>query len=180
MAHIGVEKEVTKKRGSVGPTRPRGTGHPQPMRVHEGTTEKKPPARRAPYELRKHQTRERTRDSAPTRLNFIIDLKELVVINNVVNKLKSPPKIDKILGPSKETWYKFHKAFDHNLHNCLALEDQLDELVRDGFLKEYLEENREALTLVAPTGYQGHEVPVHGEVNTISGGFLGEGCTTSQ
>jgi len=27
---------------------------------------------------------------------------------------------------------------------------------------------------------QGHEVPIHEEVNTISGGFSGGGCTTSQ
>jgi len=27
---------------------------------------------------------------------------------------------------------------------------------------------------------QGHEVPIHGEVNTISGGFSGGGCTASQ
>jgi len=33
---------------------------------------------------------------------------------------------------------------------------------------------------VAPTGDQGHEIPIHGEINTISGGFSGEGCTASQ
>ena len=57
VAHINVEEEVMEKRGSVGLTRPRGTGRPQPMRVHEATTEKKPPARQTPYEPRKHQTR---------------------------------------------------------------------------------------------------------------------------
>ena len=57
VAHIGAEEEVTEKRGSVGPTRPQGTGRPQPMRVHEATTKKKPPARQVPYEPRKHKTR---------------------------------------------------------------------------------------------------------------------------
>jgi len=52
--------------------------------------------------------------------------------------------------------------------------------VRDGFLKEYLEENQEAPTSVAPGGDQGHEVPVNGEVNTISEGFSGGRCTASQ
>jgi len=33
---------------------------------------------------------------------------------------------------------------------------------------------------VAAGTYQGREVPIHGEVNTISGGFLGGGCTASQ
>jgi len=46
-------------------------------------------------------------------------------------------------------------------------------------MKEYLEENQEAPTTVAPTGDQGHEVPVHGEVSTISEGFPGGGCTAS-
>jgi len=41
VAHIIAEEEVTEKRGSIGPVRPRGTGRPQPMRVHEATTEKK-------------------------------------------------------------------------------------------------------------------------------------------
>ena len=41
MAHIAAEDRVTEKRGSVGPVRPRAAGRPQPMRVHEATTEKK-------------------------------------------------------------------------------------------------------------------------------------------
>jgi len=62
----------------------------------------------------------------------------------------------------------------------LALGFQLDELVRNGFLKEYLQEPQGAPTSVAPTRDQGHEVPIHREMNTISGGFSGGGCTASQ
>jgi len=47
------------------------------MRVHEATIEKKPPAKHAPYEPRKPQTRARMREGVPTRHNFIIDHKEL-------------------------------------------------------------------------------------------------------
>ena len=65
------------------------------------------------------------------------------VIPNVADKLKSPPKTGRRLGPSKDTWCEFHQAF-HNLRNCLALGHQFNELVSDGFLKEYLEENQEA------------------------------------
>jgi len=70
--------------------------------------------------------------------NFKIDLKELIVIPNMADKLKSPPKTDRRLGLSKNTWCEFHQAFGHNLRNFLALRHQLEELVRDGFLKEYL------------------------------------------
>jgi len=53
IAHIVAEEEVTEKRGSIGLVQPRGTGRPQPMRVHETTTEKKAPGKRPPYEARK-------------------------------------------------------------------------------------------------------------------------------
>jgi len=54
VAHIGAEEEVTEKRGSVRPTRPRESSRAQPMRVHKVTTEKRPPARHVPYEPKKH------------------------------------------------------------------------------------------------------------------------------
>jgi len=98
VAYIGAKEEVTKKCGSVGPARPRGTGRPQPMRVHEATTEKKVPAKQPPFEPRKPQTRPRKREGAPTRHNFRIDLKELIAIPNVADRLKSSPKSDKSLG----------------------------------------------------------------------------------
>jgi len=109
-----------------------------------------------------------------------MDLKELISIPNMADRQKSPPKTDKRLGPDKDTWCEFHQAFGHSLRNCLALGYQLDELVRNGFLKEYLQENQGAPTTTVLTGDQGHEIPVHGEINTISGGFSGGGCTASQ
>jgi len=69
-----------------------------------------------------------------------MDLKELIVIPNVANRLKSPPKTDKRLGPNKDTWCEFYQALGHSLRNCLALGFQLDELLRNSFLKEYLQE----------------------------------------
>ena len=51
--HIVAEEWVTEKRGSIGLVRPRETGCPQPMRVHEATTEKRAPGAQSPYEARK-------------------------------------------------------------------------------------------------------------------------------
>ena len=34
--------------------------------------------------------------------------------------------------------------------------------------------------MAAPRGDQGHEMLIHGEIHTISGGFSGGGCTASQ
>ncbi|XP_068504396.1 uncharacterized protein [Phaseolus vulgaris] len=84
------------------------------------------------------------------------------------------------MGPNKNAWCEFHQAYGHPIRNCLALAQQLDELVKSGFLKDYLQEPQEDQALVAAGVDQGHEVPIHGEINTISRGFSREGCTASQ
>jgi len=98
--------------------------------------------------------------------------KELIIIPSVADKLRFPSKTNRNLGPSKGTWCEFHKAFGHDVENCIALGYQLAELVRDDFLKEYLEEGSKN---VMPVEDQGHEVPTHGEDNMIFGRFSGGG-----
>jgi len=90
--HIVAEEEVTEKRESIDPVWPRGTSCPQPLRVHEATTDKKALGKQLPYEGKKPQTRARAKENAPTRNNFWMDLKELIAIPNVADRLKSPPK----------------------------------------------------------------------------------------
>jgi len=82
--------------------------------------------------------------------------------------LKVPPKTDRKMGPNKNTWCEFHQAYGHHLHNCLAMAHQLDELVKSSFLKDYLQEPQNNQALVATGADQGHEVPIQGEINTIS------------
>ena len=65
VAHIVVEEEVNKKCTCVVPTRPRASGRPQPLRVHEATTEKKTLVKQQPYQSRKPQTRGRERENVP-------------------------------------------------------------------------------------------------------------------
>jgi len=105
-----------------------------------------------------------------------VELKELIVIPNIAARLKVPTKTDRKMRPNKNAWCEFHQANGHYIRNCLALAHQLDELVNSGFLKDYLQEPQDDQVLVATGADQGHEVPIHGEVNTISGG----GCTASQ
>jgi len=45
VAHIVAEGELTEKSDNVVPTRPQGPSRPQPMRVHEATTNKKAPTK---------------------------------------------------------------------------------------------------------------------------------------
>ena len=52
------------------------------------------------------------------------------------------------------------------------LAHQLDELVKNGFLKDYLQDPQNDQSLVTAGEDQGNEVPIHGEINTISRGFF--------
>jgi len=180
VAHIVAEEEVSEKRTCVVPMRLRATGRPQTLRVHEATTEMKTPVKQQPYQPRKPNARGRGRDTVLPRHDFVVELKDLIAIPNVAERLKVPPKTDKRLGPNKNAWCEFHQAFGHPIRNCLALGHQLDELVKNGLLRDYLQEKQGTEDMAATGGGPGHEVPVHGEVHTIAGGFSGGGCTASQ
>ncbi|XP_068499430.1 uncharacterized protein [Phaseolus vulgaris] len=180
VAHIVVEGEVIEKRTYVVPTRPRAPGRPQPMRVHEATTEKRAPAKQQPYEPRKPQTRGHARENVPPRHNFVVELKDLIAVPNIAERLKIPAKTAKKLGPNKNAWWEFHQAFGHPIRNCLALGHQLDEPVKSGILNDYFAESQGAPNSTVSGEDQGHEIPVHGKVHTIAGAFSGGGCTASQ
>ena len=110
----------------------------------------------------------------------MVELKDLIVVPNIAVRLKMPTKTDKMLGPHKEAWCEFHQAFGHPIRYCLALGHQLDEVVKSGFLNDYLVEAQGTVTQATSGEDQGHEMPIHGEIHTISGGFSGGRCTASQ
>jgi len=130
--HIASEGEVCEKRTSVVPSRPRAQTRVQPVRVNETTTGRKKPEGRRPYEARKPQPRgpagadRPARDRArPARYNFVVELKDLIVVPNIAERLRRPAKTDKVLGPRKDSWCEFHEAFGHHIDNCLSLGHQL-------------------------------------------------------
>ncbi|XP_068498165.1 uncharacterized protein [Phaseolus vulgaris] len=183
VAHIMAETEVSEKRGSAAPPRPRGgQGKPQqPARVHEAKEGKKVQGKHRPYAPAKDQGRGRAKENnAPPRYNFLVGLADLIALPAVAARLRVPEKTDKVLGRKKNEWCEFHQAFGHTLHSCLALGHQLAELVKSGFLANYLREPQGDRASGSQAGEQQHEVPVHGEVHTITGGFSGGGCTASQ
>jgi len=110
----------------------------------------------------------------------VVELKHLILVPNIADRLRPPVESDKVLGPHKESWCEFHEAFGHHINNCLALGYQLDELVKNGFLEDYLAGSTTTAATTVPEEGQAHEMPVHGEVHTISGGFSGGGPTASQ
>ena len=52
--------------------------------------------------------------------------------------------------------------------------------MKEGFLKEYLEADQGEPKGEGALRDQVHETPIHGELNTISGGFSGGGNSTSK
>jgi len=116
----------------------------------------------------------------PLRHNFVMELKDLIDVPNIADRYRPPVKSDKVLRPRKDSWCEFHEAFGHHINNCLALGHQLDELAKNGFLKDYLVGPATTVALTVPEEDQAHEMPIHGEVHTISGGFSGGGPIASQ
>ena len=180
VAHIAAEGEVNEKCACVVSTRPRAPARAQSMRVHEAATGKKSQGRKQPYESRKPQAKGRAMENKPVRHSFVVELKDLIAVPNIAERLKIPAKTDKVLGPQKDAWCEFHQAFCHSICSCLALGHQLDELVKSGFLNDYLAKSQGAGTPTTSGEDQGHEMLVHGEIHTISGGFSGGGCIASQ
>jgi len=90
----------------------------------------------------------RARRDPPPKHNFLVELKELIAIPNIVARLKIPAKTDRKMRPNKNAWCEFHQANGHYIRNCLALAHQLDELVKNGFLKDYLQEPQDDQALV--------------------------------
>jgi len=108
-----------------------------------------------------------------------VELKDLIAVPNIAERLRRTAKTDKVLEPRKDSWCEFHEAFGHHIDNCLSLGYQLEELVSSGFMMDYVAEPA-VTALPAPVEEQAHEMPVLGEVHTNAGGFLGGGPTASQ
>ena len=176
--HIASEGEAYEKCTTAAPTRPRAQMRTQPARVHEAATERKNKDRKCTYETRKTQPRGRAEGrregNKPLRHNFVVELKDLIVVPNIADRLRPPVK------SHKESWCEFHEAFEHHINNCLTLGYQLAELVKNGFLKDYLAGSTTNTSTATLEEGQSHEMPTHGEIHTISGGFSGGGPTTSQ
>ncbi|XP_068477092.1 uncharacterized protein [Phaseolus vulgaris] len=183
VAHIVAETAVSEKRESAIPIKSRAgpSRSQQPMRVHEAKDGKKAQGKPRPYEPRKDQGRGRARESnTPPRFDFVVELAELIAIPAIAARLRAPERTDKVLRRKKNVWCEFHQAYGHPLHTCLALGHQLAELVKSGFLSDYLRETQGDRASGPPAEDPQHEVPVHGEVHTIAGGFSGGGCTAYQ
>jgi len=98
----------------------------------------------------------------------------------VLDKLKFPQKTDRFLGSRRDIWCDFHRAYGHGIKRCITLSYQLANLVKEGFVTEYLEVSQEGSKAKTISSEQKHEASVLGELTTIAGGFYGGGSSTSK
>ena len=125
---------------------PRAQTRIQPQRVLETAAAKKDQRTRHPYDPKKNKGkgpgRLREFNRSP-RYMFVMGLADLIAIPNIAARLKPPEKVsDKVLGPKPNAWCEFHQSFGHSLDSWLALGYQLDDLVKSGFLNDYLLDKR--------------------------------------
>jgi len=113
------------------------------MQVNKTSTEKRMDTRYVPYVARKDEPKMKVREESTIRPKFRVSYKELLSMPGVVDKLKFPQKTNQNLVSQRDAWCEFHKAFRHNVERCITLGQQLFSLVKKGFLKEYLEANKE-------------------------------------
>ena len=95
VAHIVAETEVSEKRGSAAPLKPRGGQGKQQQhtRVHEAKEGKKVQGKSRPYAPRKDQGRGRARENnAPPRYDFMVGLADLITLPAIAARLRVPEK----------------------------------------------------------------------------------------
>jgi len=88
--HIATEGQVSEKRTSVAPARPRAQSRAQPARVNEATIGKRGQDRRRPYKARKPQAKGRAKGNKPVRHNFVVELKDLIAVPIIADRLRAP------------------------------------------------------------------------------------------
>jgi len=158
--------------------KPKETSKPsRPLRANKASVGKKAEVRHAFYRKGEFKAKGKKEEFRP---KFRISYKELISIPTVGEKLRFPQKADSNLGGRKDIWCEFHKGFKNDIKWGMTLGYQLVELLKDGFLKEYLEADQGEPQGEAIQLDQTHEVPVHAELNTISSRFSRGGNTTTK
>ena len=170
IAHIEAEKVMLRKNGNSWSKKPRHKENDRDCssRSNEASTGKRRKLRYIPYVAKKDELVTKAMEETTIRPRFRVSCKKLLSMPRVADKLRFPQKTDRFLGSRRNAWYKFHRAFGHSVERCITLSYQLASLVKEGFLKEYLEANQKKPRGEAMTGDQAHETPIHEELNTIT------------
>ncbi|MCH97763.1 hypothetical protein A2U01_0018759, partial [Trifolium medium] len=101
-----------------------------------------------------------------------------------------PPARDKNarMGLNDNAWCAYHRCKGHDTENCFRLRDLIDELIKSGYLRKFLEDAAQGRVVVPKPHKHQSKDQSDGEggagksriaVNTIAGGFSGGGETSS-
>jgi len=92
LEHIASEGEAYVKCIPAAPAQPRAQIRTQPARVHEAGTERRNPDKKRTYEAMRAPPRTRAEGrregSRPLRHNFVVELKDLIVVPNIADRLR--------------------------------------------------------------------------------------------
>ena len=150
------------------------------VRRNETSTEKRKDSRYILYVAKKDEPKTKAKEETTIRLRFRVPCKELIGMAGVADRLEFTQQRDRFLGLRRDTWCAFHTTYGHDFEWCIAISYQLANLVKDGFLKEYLELSQEESKGETTSMEQTHETLIHGNLNTIAVGFSGGGNSTSK
>ncbi|XP_020235072.1 uncharacterized protein LOC109814942 [Cajanus cajan] len=122
---------------------------------------------------------------------------------NSASLFEFPAATERQLGPFKTDWCEFHRAHGHSIENCFVLGRQIERLIKEGWLKEFVarkqeggssdrrhrraqddtrRDRRRERTPPRDTPIkvsETHQQPIHGDFNTIVGGFASGGATSA-
>ncbi|XP_020235081.1 uncharacterized protein LOC109814952 [Cajanus cajan] len=122
---------------------------------------------------------------------------------NSASLFEFPVATERQLGPFKTDWCEFHRTHGHSTENCLVLGRQIKRLIKEGRLKEFVARKQEGSSSNrrprhtqddtrrdrrrertppkdAPAKVsEARQQPIHGDFNTIAGGFAGGGATSA-
>ncbi|XP_020235255.1 uncharacterized protein LOC109815074 [Cajanus cajan] len=123
-------------------------------------------------------------------------------VNNA-SLFEFPAATDRQLGPYKTDWCEFHRTHGHTTENCFVLGRQIERLIMEGRLKKFIackddegssdrrrrhegedmrrgrRKGRSPPRDVLEKSSETHQQAVHGDFNTIAGGFSGGGLTSA-
>jgi hypothetical protein len=93
-----------------------------------------------------------------------------------------------MLGPNSNEWCRYHRCKGHDTERCYKLRDLIEELIRSGHLRKFIEKAAQGKTCRSGTTRQPRSPPPEEDkgkekariaVNTIAGGFAGGGESSS-
>jgi hypothetical protein len=106
------------------------------------------------------------------------------ILNTNLATKPQEPENHVMLGPNTNEWCRYHRCKGHDTERCYKLRDLIEELIRSGHLRKFIEKATQGRTGRPGATKQPRSPPPENDkekestriaVNTIPGGFTGRG-----